>query len=557
MTSMKGTSWCLAVVSIVACGTADNRIDPGDLELRDLLGVSPEAATGWDAPQRASARRVLAAGLHAHELDEAPAIIPLEAGASVDDRVARSLAMLDTKRFAAGDEALGLVHLGLDERQLTATTHDASAAASVMTGDAPAPTNIDLTLSDQWAAQPVWGHLPARGLGVLAAVVADGGRAQSAVVIAPAPRLPVIAGYVTGASPRLVVNPVVFAALEPTELQATPQRLAYTTVTHVEDRRAPDEPPRPSTEPTPTASNGNPYTFFGSYEECAASQRARCESCLPSSSCTPITSTDGNTECTMLAANDGRGYFLECINLALAISSVDSCVGTNASCPVDTKAADQLASLENNADFLDMATCGMELDGCLTKIYGPPSTTFPSLVDGGTAPAPQPPRSTHVDCGDACGSKNQNCTASPDCNCSGPSCNNSLSCDSGCSNSNSQSGGCGDACASSSSSGGGGCGGGGGGGGNSGCSGGSNSSCDSCGSGNNNCNSCGSGGCGSGGCSGNGGNGNCNVAKADPGASFTIGISILWGGMPVPIAAWMRRRSRKRRRPARGEEVAS
>ena len=54
----------------------------------------------------------------------------------------------------------------------------------------------------------------------------------------------------------------------------------------------------------------------------------------------------------MLAANDGRGYFLECINLALAISSVDSCVGTNAACPVNAHAADQLANLEQNASFL-------------------------------------------------------------------------------------------------------------------------------------------------------------------------------------------------------------
>ena len=49
----------LCCALLVACGTGDNRVDPGDLEPRDLLGIAPEVARSWDATQRASARRVL------------------------------------------------------------------------------------------------------------------------------------------------------------------------------------------------------------------------------------------------------------------------------------------------------------------------------------------------------------------------------------------------------------------------------------------------------------------------------------------------------------------
>ena len=209
--------------------------------------------------------------------------------------------------------------------------------------------------------------------------------------------------------------------------------------------------------PTPMATGGNPYSFYGSFEECAAAQHARCDACLPGSTCTPITNaSDGNTECTMLGANSGRGYFLLCINLALAITSVDRCTGDAApTCVRDPHAADSLTTLENNADFLADPTCAGALDTCLAKIYGAPPEPFPG-TDGGTAPA-DPPRSTAVSCTDSCGSKDTNCQASPSCDCSGPSCNNSLSCDSSCASSNDQSG-CGgncDACTSNGNGGGG------------------------------------------------------------------------------------------------------
>src|SRR4051794_23581377 len=122
---MVGTSLC-RVVSIVivlgACGTGDNRIDPGDLELRDLLGVAPEVANGWDVDQRSSARRVLVAGLEARA---DPIHTSLETGATLDERVIRTLAVLDGKRFAEGTSALGVVRAGVSSNELVASVQRA------------------------------------------------------------------------------------------------------------------------------------------------------------------------------------------------------------------------------------------------------------------------------------------------------------------------------------------------------------------------------------------------------------------------------------------------
>ena len=65
----QGPSWTTAVVCllIAACGAADERIDPDDLALRDLLGVQPKVVASWDEAQRAAAREVLAGGLAARE----------------------------------------------------------------------------------------------------------------------------------------------------------------------------------------------------------------------------------------------------------------------------------------------------------------------------------------------------------------------------------------------------------------------------------------------------------------------------------------------------------
>jgi hypothetical protein len=542
---MLGTShWLLLCVAVAsACGTGETRVDPADLEVRDLLGVAPEVAARWDASQREAARHVLGQALHAQVV---PQRLPDVGG--LEER----LADLDARRADAGEDALGLVVV------------DGAMATPVASDLVDTAQALQLALDDSWRAQPI---APDRGLGVLATFGADAGHVQGPLVVLPAPRLAAIAGYERG---RLVVNPVVLAALEPvvagTASVTTTARLAQPArVQHVVQAVA-------------SAANGtigNPYSFYGSVSECAATQRSRCEACLPATNCVPVTNTsDGNAECTMFGANGGRGYYLICINAALAITAVDRCAAQHASsCARNTNAADSLSDLEANADFLDDPDCNGALDTCLATIYGQPSGSFPGPgVDAGTTS--EPPRSTNVSCGDSY-SNNKNCEASPNCNCSGPSCNNSLSCDSTCASSNNSSGCNGascDSCSSSSSSssggGGGGCssdssssGGSSGGGCNS-CSSNSSSSggssgggCNSCSSdssssgGSSGCNSCSSNSSSSSsssGCSGSGGK--CGVARGEPSAAFALLLSIMWGVMPVPFAAFARRRARRARK---------
>lgn len=547
-----------------ACGTGDVSIDPGELELRDLLGVAPEVAGSWDVDQRASARAVLVDAL-ADTSNPIP--IELANGASLDERVTRGLQRIDDNRFAAGKRALALVRVELDAGRLVERAAPSAVAA---TGGAQPPV---LALDTQ-----TWGTLAPEAIGVLAGLASDAGHEDGTLAVVPAPRLPAIASYVAGEPPRLLVNPVLVASLDPAFVTTTTARTT-TATTRVDT-------PLPVTAPSSLA-GGNPYSFYGSINECAYAQRLRCESCLASNNCTPVTSsTDGNAECTTLAANDGRGYFLLCVNLALAITSVDACAeDTVSGCARDTDAASDLGQLEANANFVDDTTCASGLDSCLAKIYGEPDDSFPGIVDGGTSPPPQPPRNTEVSCGDSCSDSNNNCDASPSCNCEGPSCNNSFSCDSTCSSSNNQSG-CGDNCdscssdsgGSSSDSGGscggdsggdsgGGCGGdcgggdcggdcgssGGGGGGGGSSGGGCGGDSGGCGGDSGGCGGSGGGGCGGGGggdsCGGGGGGGgSCQVVKRTPSAGFALALSLMWGALPIPFAAFMRRRGRRRSR---------
>jgi hypothetical protein len=529
---MRGTSvWiALLLATATACGTGDNRVDPSDLELRDLLGMAPEAAAAWNVGERASARRVLGAAL-AEAVDGAPARV----NAALDDPgVASALLSIDGARAGRDLDALAATTLSADRGSIVVAAQQApTAAAQVSAGSTPAVARDPVVDGD-------WGPLSDRPTDITATLATDLGGSQ-AVVVVPSARLTVIAALVADERPRLLVNPVLIAAFDPEPT------LSIT---------------GPITAPPAAIANsaGNPYSFYGSYEECAAAQEDRCNACLPSSSCTPITNaTDGNTECMMFAGSNGRGYFLECINLALAITSVQKCTqGAAPGCAQDTQAADSLSSLTNNADFLDNSTCGAGLDKCLATIYGAPPQAFPGADAGSSAPQPVPPRSTSVSCDKSCDTKtDNNCSGSPNCNCSGPSCNNSLSCDSACSGGDGK--GCsGASCSSSSSSGsgGGGCSGSGGGCAgctDSGCSGSSSSSsssgCGSCGSGSSS-NGCGGSG---GGCGGSGGgsgcsNGQCDVAGTDNRASYALAGSILWSLSPIPIAAGLRRRARRRTR---------
>jgi hypothetical protein len=89
---MRRPSWwgtiCIAI-TLAACSAGDNRVDPEDLELRDLLGISPEVATAWDAAQRAAARRVLVAGFRATDGPAQLAAGPGTAGIEERDGITR------------------------------------------------------------------------------------------------------------------------------------------------------------------------------------------------------------------------------------------------------------------------------------------------------------------------------------------------------------------------------------------------------------------------------------------------------------------------------------
>lgn len=619
---MRGTWWrpaiALGLFTVSACGAADNRVDPGDLALRDLLGIAPPVATAWDDEQRAAARAVFADALDDTRVTDG-ASTSLASGRSREERIARSLAVVDGDRAGAGAGALALVHVDVTGSTVATAARGSHDAARLTTesGEVASALAVELWLAPAWDGE-AWGTLPGRGLDVLGALATDAGHERGPLVVVPGPRLAVAAAYVAaGEHPaQLMVNPVLLASLEPDPLEGA-------TVAGM--TRAPDGavPRTATTEETPGApavplpaqgvvhgTGGNPYSFYGSVAECAFVQRTRCEQCLPASNCTPVTDIeDGNAECNMLAADGGRGYFLLCINLSLAIASVDACTADEApACPRDSDAGGTLAELNQNAIFLDDPTCAAGLDRCLADIYGAPPNPFPDL-DGGTAP-PDPPRETTVSCGESCNdnSNNGNCEANPSCSCendsSGPSCNNAFSCDSACSSSNEQSG-CGgncEACNASDDSGGStsaGCGGcdsdgsGGSTGGDSSCdscssdSGGSSGggSCDSCSSdsgGSSSGGGCGgdSGGCGgdSGGCGGGdsggscggggggggdscggggGGGGSCNVQRRGPPAQVTLFVAALWGFLPVPAALLLRRKSRRKARAEKNKEVVS
>ncbi|HSS03483.1 MAG TPA: hypothetical protein VLM79_40745 [Kofleriaceae bacterium] len=301
---------------------------------------------------------------------------------------------------------------------------------------------------------------------------------------------------------------------------------------------------------------GNPYSFYGSVAECAAAERSGCDDCLAQRTCTPITDIrDGDAECTQLAHQDGRGYFLICINLALAIDAVNACTARGSPCPRDQRASESLASLEANAQFLDDPACAAPLDTCLAALYGAPAGGFPGPGAGGDS---APPRNTSVDCGDSCGG-DSSCDSDTGCEIYG-SCDDSD--ETSCSDSEDSSG-CGDTSGGDA-------------GGDS-CSGDSedacgsddNSSCDSsdcggggdsdCGSSSSSGGDCGgeSGGdCGgeSGGdCGGSGGGGDCNVAAKHGRTGMSLPITIAWAMLPIPIAMLVRRRAERRRARARGD----
>jgi hypothetical protein len=371
----------LSCVLVASACVGDNRVDPSQLELRDVLGMAPETAMAWDPEQRASARKVIDAAMH-----EAPP--PVHASLGKGGSVANALAVADAGRAKQKLAAMGVVELAVDRDELQATPR-----VSTLAPHATSPIDLELAGWDR----PGWLQLPTRGLDVLTTIARDAGHRGGPIIVTPAPQLAVIAGYLpaTAASAaHLLVNPVVLASLEPVARTAAP--------------------PKNGTGPHVVASDpiGNPYNFYSSVGECAAAQQLRCEACLPTNTCTPISgSGDGDAECAQLAEAQGRGYSLVCINFALALDSVSSCTTSTApSCPFDPHASESLVALQENSDFLDRPECAGPLDRCLANAFGPAPTSSTT-----------PPRNSSTDCSDSA------CEASPNCDDNG--CDDGGSCD--------------------------------------------------------------------------------------------------------------------------------
>ena len=495
-------------LALTACGAGENHLDPGDLELRDVLGVAPEVATGWDAEQRTAARGVIEAGLHASDA------APMHAVLAPGEPLAKALAATDAERAQRHAGALGVVSVVVDRGSVTATARHAT-----LEPHANAPIAIETA---GWGAKA----LDAHELEVVAELAIDAGHRAGPLIVTPAPQLAVAAGYVpatAGEPARLVVNPVVLAVLEPAApaiaMQGTGGGLAIT-------------PPPPTVS---ASAPGNPYSFYGSVGECAAAQKLRCDACLPDSSCKPIIGgSDGNAECARFAEQQDRGFSLVCINLALAIDTVSSCAASAApGCPRDTHASESLAALENNAIFVDDGTCRAPLDHCLGSLFGTWGT------GSGSPPPPRDPSPTTGCSGDQTCDPGTGCELDgSSCDDGGSSCDDSSSAgDSGCSSSDGSSGcdggGCDDSGESSCDSSGDGC---------SGDSGG----CDSGGD-------CGGGGgdCGGGGGDCGGGGGDCNATARHGRNGGGTPIAVLWALLPIPFARRVKRRAdRKRAREA-------
>jgi len=481
-----GSRVLLSCVLVASACAGDNRIDPSELELRDVLGMAPEIAMAWDPEQRASARQVIDAGMHeAHPT-------PVHAALGKDGSIANALASADAGRAKQRLSPMGVVELAVDRDEVQATPHLSTLAPRVTS-----PIELELAGWDR----PGWSQLPARGLDVLTTIASDAGHHGGPIIVTPAPQLAVIAAYMpaTPASPaRLLVNPVVLASLEPVVARTVAGSLKTGVGPHVV-----------ASDPV-----GNPYNFYTSIGACAAAQQQRCEACLPNNTCAPLSGTgDGTAECMQLAADQGRGYSLVCINYALAIDTISSCTVSSApSCPFDANAGQSLSSLQKNSDFLDRPDCAGPLDSCLANVFG-----------AGAPSSNPPPGNTSTDCSSSACDASSCDSSGCDGSCADSS--GSTGADSGCSSGDSSSG-CGD-CSSDSS----------------------NSGCDSSGG---DCGGDSGGDCSGGGaddCSGGGG-GDCDAGGHHRHADH----GYLWACLPLPFAIIARRRADRRRAK---REVAS
>jgi len=570
----------LALATTVSgCGAADGELDPTDLTVRDLLGVEPKLAVRWTARQRAGARRVLESALAA-PVDAAAFAAPAGGEPTLGALVHDALVRADVERERHG--AAPVLVSRIEHEAPDVWVQPVRAAMPLQRASQAAPPGaLQLSGWDDDVAP-----LPARGAALLLELAVAAGRDDdsSPLLVQPAPRAPFAVAYVASAD-LLLVNPVLLAALEPDAREH-----AFSAATAPRPQRGatslaaePDVDAMAAAAVAAKGSLGNPYAFFGSLGECGEAQKQRCEACLPSSTCKPVTrdATDGNAECTMLAADSGRGYYLLCVNVALAIRTVSTCVeGRASACPQLFDAGNQLSQLTANAAFFDDATCVAALDACLGDIYGAPPGPYPIGSDAGPGPPPPAPRNVDVSCSDC--NADATCNFDPQCDpqcdssCQGGSCGDCSrgsgtgsgsssgggcgSCDSGGSSSSSSSGcdsGCGSGSGSSSSSG-------------SSCSGcdsssssssSSGSSCSSCdssssssssGSSCSGCNSSSSSSSSGSSCSSGSGGSSCSTVGRFPLARQAVNlVSVGWAFLPLVVLVLWRRRELRRAARAR------
>ncbi len=391
-------------LALVACGAADERVDPADLALRDLLGVAPKVAVDWDAEQRLAARQLLADGLVERDAEALANPAPL-----LDDvQVIGALAAVDLRLLDREHDALGLVMVDHPEAAAQGRPIDAPVATAALLGELVTPT---LTLELDPQAWPC-AAAPACNLDTLAALAADAAPGATRIRVLPVVQLAVIAALVTDADgvPTLLVNPIVTAVSEPTSAA----------VTSAGGGSVPGfvAPVRQRLHVLPLITST--WAYGGTIGSCASSVQNDCQVCLTGGACPEIWSgVSGNQACTTLDAQAGQNYSLLCINLAVSLGDVGSCMTRTApSCGFDTSAILTPAKLSANSNFVGNATCHDALDACLAELYG--GTSSASGCDCGGC-----------DCG-SCSDKSSTSSCNDSSNGSTSGCgNNSNGCSSG------------------------------------------------------------------------------------------------------------------------------
>jgi len=172
-------SWgpCAVLCCLIAACAADHRVDPNDLELRDVLGIAPDVALTWSADERAAARQVLEAGMRS--VATSPAVdAPVGRAPTLDRSLATALAAADATRAQRREAPLGVVSLAVGHDHL-----HASARVSTLAPRRGPATELQLA---GWQRRG-WGPLPSRGIDVLTTIAADAGHRGGPLLVTPAP----------------------------------------------------------------------------------------------------------------------------------------------------------------------------------------------------------------------------------------------------------------------------------------------------------------------------------------------------------------------------------